>query len=126
MDSPAALILLGLIAAAAFAQAALLLSLVLKGQALAVRIEALEQELRPRLQQMGEVVDDVGEITRTALRHLPEVEHTLDDTMRRVRRTTGMVESLVAVPLKPLAAAAAIWKGIRTGASFYRASSARS
>lgn len=126
MESPVALVFLGLIAAATIVQATLLLSLVNKGRELAGRIEAIERDLRPRLQRVGDVVDNVGQLAEGVLRRLPEVESTLDDAMRKVRRTTGMVETLVVKPLLPLATAVALWRGFRTGASFYRASSSRS
>lgn len=126
MESPVALILLGLIAAATVVQAGLLLSLVIKGRELATRMERVEADLRPRLQRAGEVVDNVGQLTEGVLRRLPDVESTLDDALRKVRRTTGMVETLIVKPLTPLATGLALWKGLRAGAAFYRASSVRS
>src|SRR5262245_41793272 len=126
MDSPVALVFLGLIAAATVVQTGLLLGVAIKGMALARRLEHVEDELRPKLQRASDVVDNLGHITDGLLSRLPDVESTIDDTLRKVRRTTGMVETLVVKPLSPLATAVALWKGLRAGTSFYRTGSVRS
>ena len=117
MESPLALVLLGLIASATIVQTVLLVTLAVKGQRLAARLAALEKDLLPRLDRLGVAIDNVTQVTDGVLRHLPEVESTLEDTLQKVRRTTGIVEALV---LKPLAAALALWRGLKRGTTVYR------
>lgn len=120
MESPLALVLLGLIASATIVQTVLLVTLAVKGQRLAARLAALEKDLLPRLDRLGVAIDNVTQVTDGVLRHLPEVESTLEDTLQKVRRTTGIVEALVLKPLAPLAAALALWRGLKRGTTVYR------
>jgi hypothetical protein len=119
-------VLLGLIAAATILQAALLLSFAQKSREVAARLERLEEELMPRVRKIDGVLEDLGQLTEAVLRRYPEVESTLDEAMRRVRRTTGIVETLVVKPLLPLVSVMALWKGLKRGAAVFRAHPVRS
>jgi hypothetical protein len=125
MDSPLAIVFLGLIAAATVLQAALFLAFVLKGRELAARMERLERELMPRMEKIDDVLKDVGQLTEAVLRRVPDVENTLGEAMRRVRRTTSLVETLIVTPLTPLVSALALWKGLKRGVAVFRADPAQ-
>jgi len=120
MESPIALVLLGLIAAATILQSLLLVGLAVKSQHLAARLGALEKDLMPRLDRLGVAIENVTQVTDGVLRHLPEVESAVEDTLQKVRRTTGIVETLVLKPLAPLASALALWRGLKRGTIVYR------
>lgn len=126
MDSPLAIVFLALIAGATLVQAVLFLALFLKGRELAARMERLERELMPRVEKIDDVLKDVGHLTEAVLRRFPEMENTLDEAMRRVRRTTGLVENLIVTPLTPVISALALWKGLKRGVAVFRADPARS
>jgi hypothetical protein len=81
VDSPLTVVLLSLIASATVAQAVLVAVLLVRAKELAVRLTAVERELRPRLARFGEVIVNVADLTDGAARRLPEIESAVRDTV---------------------------------------------
>jgi hypothetical protein len=120
VDSPLTVLLLTLIAAATVAQAILMAVLLARGKQVAVRLEAVERELRPHLARVGEVIDNVADLTDGAARNLPEIESAVRDTVGKVRWAGDLVGTLALVPLGPLNRGLALWRAIKRGADIYR------
>jgi len=121
MDSAWALVLLGLIAAASVVQATFLIALAMESRRFAARLDGVERDVRPHLERMGDVIENVAQLTAGAARRLPQIESTVEDTLHKLRRTTDLVETLALKPLQPVAKALALWRGLRRGAEVYRA-----
>jgi hypothetical protein len=122
VDSPLTVLLLTLIATATLAQAILVAVLVTRSRQALVRLEAVERELRPHLARMGEVIENVADLTEGAARNLPEIESAVRDTMGKVRWAGDLVGALAAVPLRPLTRGLALWRAVKRGADNYRLS----
>jgi hypothetical protein len=120
VDSPLTVVLLSLIASATVAQAVLVAVLLVRAKELAVRLTAVERELRPRLARFGEVIENVADLTDGAARHLPEIESVVRDTVGKVRWASGLLETLAFSPLKPLSSSLALWRAVKRGAEVYR------
>jgi hypothetical protein len=120
MDSPVTLVLLTLIATATVTQALLVALLLAKGKETATRLEAIEKELRPHLARMGDVIENVADLTEGAARRLPEIESVVHDTVGKVRLAGDLVGSLALAPLRPFARGFALWRAFRRGADIYR------
>jgi hypothetical protein len=121
MDSPLSLVLLTSIAVASIVQAVALTTLLARGRRLGARLDDLERSLRPHFERAGHLVDDVADLAEGAARHMPQLESVVDDTLRKFRRTTDLVEEVALRPLRPLVRALAVWRGIRHGLGVYRA-----
>jgi hypothetical protein len=116
------IVLLTLIAAATIAQAFLVAVLLAKGKEAAVRLEAIERELRPHLARVGDVIENVADLTEGAARRLPEIESAVHDTVGKVRWAGDLVESFAFAPLRPLTRGLALWRALKRGADIYRRS----
>jgi hypothetical protein len=120
MDSPLALFFLGLLAVAASVQTLLLVTLTLQARRLAARVESVERELPPHLERLSQILSDAAVVATAARRQVPRIEAALDDTLDKVQRTTDAVEHLALAPLRPVARALALWRGLQRGALVYR------
>ncbi len=125
MDSPLTVVLLTLIAAATVAQVVFMAVLLARAKEVAVRLTAVERELRPRLARLGEVIENVADLTEGAARSLPEIESAVRDTVGKVRWASGLVETLALAPLKPLTSGLALWRAVKRGADVYRSRGTR-
>jgi hypothetical protein len=124
MDSPLTVLLLTLIAAATIAQAILAAVLLARGKEVVVRLAAVERELRPHLARVGDVIENVADLTEAAARRLPEIESAVSDTVGKVRWAGDLVETLALAPLRPLTRGLALWRALRRGREMYRLSRA--
>ena len=122
MDSPLTVALLTLIAAATVAQVVFVAVLLARAKEVAVRLTAVERELRPQLARFGQVVENVADLTEGAARRLPEIESAVRDTVGKVRWASGILETLALSPLKPLTGGLALWRAVKRGADVYRQS----
>jgi hypothetical protein len=120
MDSPVALFFLGLLAVAATVQTLLLVTLTLQARRLAARVDSVERELPPHLERLSQILADAAVVATAARRQVPRIEAVLDDTLDKVQRTTDVVEHLALAPLRPVARALALWRGLQRGALVYR------
>lgn len=116
MDSTLTLTLLGLITLASTIQAAVLVALLVAGRRLSSRLDDLEREIRAPLERVSDAADQVKAVADAAARHLPMIEHAVDDSLHKIRRATD----LAVRPLRPLAIAVAVWRGIKQGTAVYR------
>ena len=102
-------VLLGVIAAASLAQAAVMLGVIVGVRRLAVemgaRLDGLEQELRPQLQRLGQAAEGLSRLTESVQTRVPGIESVLEDAGASVRRTGEAVERVVQRPVGLLAAA---------------------
>jgi C4-dicarboxylate-specific signal transduction histidine kinase len=119
VESPLIVALLTLIAIAATAQAVCLIVLLRQGRRVAIRLEEVESELRPRLARASQVVEDVAELTQGAARQLPEIESAVRHAATGVRRAGDLVD-LAVLPFRPIARAVAVWHGLSYGVGVYR------
>jgi hypothetical protein len=118
-------VLLSLIAAATIAQAVLVAVLLARGREAVVRLEAIERELRPHLARMGDVIENVADLTEGAARTLPEIESAVRDTVGKVRWAGDIFGTLALAPLQPLSRGLALWRALKRGADIYRRSRPR-
>ena len=125
MDSPLTVLLLTLIAAATVAQAILVAVLLARAREVAVRLEAVERELRPHLARVADVIENVADLSEGAARRLPEIESAIRDTVGRVRWAGDLVGTLALAPLRPLNRGLALWRALKLGADTYRRSRPR-
>jgi hypothetical protein len=125
MDSPLTVVLLTLIATATIAQAILVGVLLARGRETVVRLEAIERELRPHLTRVGEVIENVADLTEGAARNLPEIESAVRDTVGKVRWAGDLFGTLALAPLQPLNRGLALWRALKRGADIYRRSRPR-
>ena len=78
------LAILGLVALGVCAQAAALLAAVRSLHRLELRLDGAERELlalRPRLERLGQIIEDVGVWTAAATEQLPRVSAGIEDTL---------------------------------------------
>jgi hypothetical protein len=82
------------------------------------RVKSAEAELvalRPRLERMGDVIDNVAEWTEGAATYIPRIAADIEETMDHVRGAARLGAMVLLKPLRPLGAALALWKGVRRG-----------
>lgn len=117
------LILVAIIAAAVITQAVALTGAFLALRRIEDRFEEADRKLRalgPQLQKISRVVDNIAEFTDAAAEQVPRLAHDVEkaaDTMRSAARIGGI---LLAQPLRPIAAAASLWRGFKEAARVYR------
>ena len=124
MDEPTLLFaILGLVALGLCAQAAALLAAVRALQRLELRLDRAERELlalRPRLERLGQIIEDVGAWTAAATEQLPRVSAGIENTLDSLGGMARLGATVFMKPLRPLGAALAIWQGLKSGANVYR------
>ena len=108
---------LGAIALASVVQAALLVGFAIVGYRLARRADDLGQrvhaELLPHLERVAEINANLEELTEAAVRQIPEIEATVQETAQRVRHASEVAERLFVKPMAAAAMAFALFRGFR-------------
>ena len=116
---------LGVIAFSAVVQVVFLVALLVFGQRLARRIDALQarldRDLGPALANLTRVSRAAAEITDMATLQARRLDIVLGDTIERVADTAATIQQLVSRPLKPVANLVALLKGVQRGAQVFLA-----
>lgn len=76
--------------------------------------------LRPRIEQMGKMIDNLSELSETAAEAIPRVTREVENAVDQFRSVASIGAMVLSKPLRPLGAAMAIWKGLKNGARAYR------
>ena len=66
------------------------------------------------------MIDNVSDWTDGAAEHIPRVAADIESTLARLRGIARLGAMLLVKPLRPLVAAVALWKGLKSGANAYR------
>jgi hypothetical protein len=122
-DQALLIIVLGVVAIATTVQAAALVSVLLAVRRLEGRFGEAERELRalrPRLERLGRVIDNVADWTDGVAEHVPRVAADIESTLDQLRGTARLGAMMLVKPLRPLGVALALWKGLKSGATVYR------
>ena len=122
-DQSPLIIVLGVVAVATTVQAAALVSVLLAVRRLEVRFGEAERELRalrPRLERLGRVIDNVADWTDGVAERIPRVAADIESTLDQLRGIARLGAMMLVAPLRPLGVALALWKGLRRGATVYR------
>ena len=122
-DQALLIIVLGVVAIATTVQAAALVSVLLAVRRLEGRLGEAERELRelrPRLERLGRVIDNVADWTDGVAEHIPRVAADIEGTLAQLRGIARLGAMVLAKPLRPLGVALALWKGLKSGATVYR------
>jgi hypothetical protein len=122
-DQTLLIIVLAVAAIATTVQAVALVSALLAVRRLEARFGEAERELRalrPRLERLGRVIDNVADWTDAAAEHIPRVAADIESTLDQLRGVARIGAMLLVKPLRPLGVALALWKGLKGGANAYR------
>ena len=122
-DQALLVIVLGVVAIATTVQAAALVSVLLAVRRLEGRFGEAERELRalrPRLERLGRVIDNVADWTDGVAEHIPRVAADIESTLDQLRGIARLGAMMLVKPLRPLGVALALWKGLKRGATVYR------
>jgi len=115
---------LGLIALASLVQAGFLIGLALAGRRLAQRVDELsarlDREIKPALENLTRVSRAAAEIADLATLQARRVDLLLADTVEKIEETTGVIQTLLVRPLKPLGGILAFLRGLQRGMEVYR------
>ncbi len=117
------IIVLGVVAIATTVQAVALVSVLLAVRRLEGRFGEAERELRalrPRLERLGRVIDNVADWTDGVAEHIPRVAADIESTLDQLRGIARLGAMMLVKPLRPLGVALALWKGLKSGANVYR------
>ena len=117
------IIVLGVVAIATTVQAVALVSVLLAVRRLEGRLGEAERELRalrPRLERLGRVIDNVAAWTDAVAEHIPRVAADVESTLDQLRGIARLGALMLVKPLRPLGTALALWKGLKSGAHAYR------
>ena len=122
MDS-LALVFLGVIALSSLVQGAFLVFLGLSGLKLARKVaeiqESVDRELRPALDNMHKVTENLASVSEIATEQARRVEMLVAETVARVEAARDNVQRSVLRPMDSLRDVAAILKGVRRGVDVY-------
>ena len=116
-------ILLAVVAVATTVQALALVGVLVAVRRLEGRLREAERELgdlRPRLERLGRVIDNVADWTDAGAELIPRVAADFEGTLRRLRPIARLGAMMLVKPLRPLGTALAVWEGIKVGANAYR------
>lgn len=122
-DQTLLIVLIALVAVATTVQAAALVSALRAVRRLEARFGEAERELRdlrPRLERLGRVIDNVADWTDAAAEHIPRVAADIESTLDQIRWIARLGTMVLVKPLRPLGTALALWRGLRSGAHAYR------
>ena len=110
---------LGVIALASAVQAVFIVGLMLYGRRLARRLEELqdrlEREIRPTLDGLTRVTNNLSEISDLAVLQARRLDDLVADTVGKVEEATDLVRRVIVRPLGPLVEITALFRGIRRG-----------
>ena len=123
LDRTLIIIVLGVVAIATTVQAVALVSVLLAVRRLEGRFGEAERELRalrPRLERLGRVIDNVAYWTDGVAEHIPRVAADIESTLDQLRGIARLGAMMLVRPLRPLGVALALWKGLKSGAIVYR------
>ena len=115
--------ILGVVAIGIGVQAVALVATVRVLRRLERRLDDAERELsslRPRLERLGQVIDNVADLTDEAALRLPRLATALESTLGQVAGIARFGAMFLLKPLRPLGTALALWQGLKSGASAYR------
>ena len=122
-DQALLITVLGVVAIATTVQAAALVSVLLAVRRLEGRLGEAERELRllrPRLERLGRVIDNVADWTDGVAEHIPRVAADIEGMLDQLRGIARLGAMMLAKPLRPLGVALALWKGLKSGVHTYR------
>jgi hypothetical protein len=122
IDTPL-IILLGVVTVATTVQAVALVGVLLAVRRLEGRFGEAERELRalrPRLERLGRAIDNVADWTDAVAEHAPRVAADIESTLDHLRGIARFGAMMLVKPLRPLGAALALWKGLKSGVNAYR------
>ena len=122
-DQTLLIIVLSVVALATTVQAVVLVSALLAVRRLEGRFGEAERELRslrPRLERLGRVIDNVADWTDGAADYIPRVAADIESTLDQVRGVARLGALVLVKPLRPLGVALALWKALKSGANAYR------
>ena len=122
-DQTLLIIVLGVVAIATTIQAVALVSVLLAVRRFEGRVGEAERELRalrPRLERLGRAIDNVADWTDGVAEHIPRVAADIESTLDQLRGIARLGAMMLVKPLRPLALALALWKGLKSGAMAYR------
>jgi hypothetical protein len=122
-DQTLLLVFLGVIALATTVQSVAVISALVAVKRLEGRFSEAESELRslrPRLERLGRVIDNVAEWTDGAAEHIPRIAADIESTLDQLRGIARIGTMVLVKPLRPLGALLALWKGLTGGAKAYR------
>jgi hypothetical protein len=122
-DQALLIVVLGVVAIATTVQAAALVCVLLAVRRLEGRLGEAERELRelrPRLERLGRVIDNVADWTDGVAEHIPRVAADIESTLDQLRGIARLGAMMLVKPLRPLGVAIALWKGLKRGATVYR------
>lgn len=117
------LALLVVVAVATTLQAVALVWALVAVRRLELRFGEAERELRalrPRLERLGRTIDTVADWTDGAAERLPRAVAEIDGVLDQLSAVARLGAMLLVKPLRPLGAAIALWKGLKSGADAYR------
>ena len=122
-DQTLLLIVLGVVAIATTVQAVALVSVLLAVRRLEGRFDEAARELRalrPRLERLGRVIDNLADWTDAVAERVPRVAADIESTLDQLRGIARFGAMMLVKPLRPLGAALALWKGLKSGVNAYR------
>ena len=117
------IVVVGVVAIATTVQAIALVSVLLALRRLEGRFGEAERELRalrPRLERLGRVIDNVADWTDGVAEHIPSVAADIESTLDQLRGIARLGALMLVKPLRPLGVALALWRGLKSGAHAYR------
>ena len=117
------IIFVGVVAIATTVQAVALVGVLLAVRRLEGRLGEAERELRalrPRVERLGRVIDNIADWTDAAAEHVPRVAADIETTLDHLRGIARFGALMLVKPLRPLGAAIALWKGLKRGVNAYR------
>ncbi len=115
--------ILVVVAVATTVQAVVLVQALFAVRRLETRFGEAERELRalrPRIESLGRVIDNVADWTDGAAEHIPRVAADIESSLEQLRSVAKLGAMVLVKPLRPLGAALAVWKGLKRGADAYR------
>jgi hypothetical protein len=122
-DQPILIAILVVVALATIIQAVVLVQALFAVRRLETRFSEAERELRalrPRLESLGRVIDNVADWTDGAAEHIPRVAADIENSLAQLRSVAKLGAMVLVKPLRPLGAALAVWRGLKSGAAAYR------
>jgi len=122
-DQALLIVILAVVAIATTVQAAALVSVLLAVRRLEGRLGEAERELRelrPRLERLGRVIDNLADWTDGVAEHVPRVAAGIESALDQLRGIARLGAMMLVKPLRPLGVALALWKGLKRGATVYR------
>jgi hypothetical protein len=123
MQETVLIIVLAVVAIATTVQAVALVSALRAVRRLEGRFGEAERELRalrPRLERLGSVIDNVADWTDAAAVHIPRVAADIESALDPLRWIGRLGAMVLVRRLRPLGTARALWKGLKSGAQAYR------